>query len=230
MMRLLRLKESNAGYDQIDKTKGANLQEVLNNMASTDRKYYSEFGKENPKDMYSCATVLNRFNSETPQLIIVDGVKIENHDFIKKLKTNQENYSFTYWQPHYINIKNFRLDALYGHLEIKTETYKTQSSEFLKGLSQSLSADGFIINTSNYKLYLTTDKLTVNGKKKSKQLHQQYPAYFRRLMAVDYYLQKGDYLKINATPKFQSVQYYIGEEANTFNNEGILPDRMMETM
>jgi len=59
-------------------------------------------------------------------------------------------------------------------LKLTTVTNNIPNSDFLKGLSQSLSENGLINNLSEYKLHLTTDNLTVNGRKKSKQLHQQY--------------------------------------------------------
>jgi len=63
---------------------------------------------------------MGRYKSIYAPLYTLDGVKIGNHKTIETIKSLKNQFTFTYWQPDYVNIRNFGVDAIYGHMELKT--------------------------------------------------------------------------------------------------------------
>ena len=107
------------GVERIDNSNRANLQEVLDDMKKTERKYYSNNGVEEI-DSKTFERVMGRYRSDTAPLYTVDGTKIGNLELLAIIRSEESQYTYTYWQPDYINIRNFGVDAIYGHMELKT--------------------------------------------------------------------------------------------------------------
>ena len=104
------------------------------------------------------------------------------------------------------------------------------NNDFLKELGHRLLNDKLINGPDQYTLTISKNLFRVNGVKHSSRIRNLYLTYFSQLNSNDYRFSDDDKAMVEMTPDFQSIELHINGNKNTYNNEGPLPDHMLETM